>query len=204
MECSLCQVSAFIKKMSAAEYTINQTWNGLKPEDSAEIKISFSSTTIRGITNEEGLIINVNAPFYNDPRVPEDTPKGSMAKLWDYEVVEVFFLADDNKYLEIELAPKGQYLILKLDGCRNIVEEQLPLKTYLSSVEGDRWMGEAIIPFSYFPANVSRFNAYAIHRSDPNRVYMALFPTPPNLHSQPDFHRLDYFRSVDLFKELLP
>jgi hypothetical protein len=54
-----------------------------------------------------------------------------------------------------------------------------------------------LIPFEYFPKNVNALNAYAIHKSDPERVYMSLFPVPKGAFSNPDFHRLDYFQKAD-------
>ena len=49
--------------------------------------------------------------------------------LWDYEVVEAFFLCSkNNHYLEVEVGPHGQHLALLLNGRKNIVKECLPLK----------------------------------------------------------------------------
>ena len=57
-----------------------------------------------------------------------------------------------------------------------LFQDQLPLTTYKATIEGDRWMGEAIIPRAYFPPGVTKFNAYAIHGEDDNRIYEALYP----------------------------
>lgn len=87
-------------------FTISKTWDGQVPEDKSEINIRLSLT-------EGNMVIQVDAPFYNDP--PLLSPPGSTPNLWDYEVVEVFFLGEDEKYLEVELAPKGslnEFLII--------------------------------------------------------------------------------------------
>ena len=60
-----------------------------------------------------------------------------------------------------------------------------------------RWKGEAHIPLEYFPANVDKFNFYAIHGTDTDlkseRVYKS-FKAVPGEH--PDFHRLEYFEDI--------
>ena len=38
------------------------------------------------------------------------------------------------------------------------------------------WSGNAIIPLDYFPPDVNKINAYAIHGSGSNRQYEALYP----------------------------
>ena len=38
-------------------------------------------------------------------------------------------------------------------------------------------MGEAVIPREYFPPGVTKFNAYAIHGEDEDRIYEALYPS---------------------------
>lgn len=49
--------------------------------------------------------------------------------LWDFEVVEAFFLCSKTEqYLEIELGPHGHHLVLFLSGRKNIIEKCLPIK----------------------------------------------------------------------------
>ena len=52
--------------------------------------------------------------------------------------------------------------------------------------EAKHWSGSAKIPLSYFPHGVYKLNAYAIHGTDSNRVYEALYPAEKGQHSQPD------------------
>ena len=88
------------------------------------------------------ITITVDAPFYNDPR-PTDAnlshknssgdSKGSFMGLWDYEVVEAFFLSSETKqYLEVELGPHGHHLVLFLNGKKNIIKQCLPIKWEVS------------------------------------------------------------------------
>ena len=110
---------------------------------------------------------------------------------------------------EFEFRVKDQAITCKY-------RHSLPL-VYTASVDevGKRWEGRAIIPSSYFPPNVSLFNAYAIHGVgdarrkvdiveagiiDPNYRYEALYESSG---PAPDFHRLSKFQPID-FQYLLP
>ncbi|CAL8103335.1 unnamed protein product [Orchesella dallaii] len=185
---------------SILQYTISTTWDGERPVDNAEIQLTFQRPSS---SEGNGMVIEIDAPFYNDPIVPQNHAIGSTDKLWNYEVVEAFFLSEsEGKYVEIELAPKGHYLLLQLDTQQNVLNYSLPLENYKATstmTNGvGRWHGRAVIPLEYFPKNVNKFNAYAIHKSDPDRVYMSLFPAPKGHHSGPNFHRLNYFQDIDV------
>ncbi len=65
------------------------------------------------------------------------------------------------------------------------------------------WSGRAIVPEEYFPFKVIKWNAYAIHGSDKNRVYESLYPVCNSKFKEPDFHRLEPFNLID-FSTLLP
>ena len=67
---------------------------------------------------------------------------------------------------------------------------------YNSKIIDNKWSGTAVIPWGYFPVGANKFNAYAIHGCDRNRVYEAMFPVPQDQFEKPDFHRLEYFENV--------
>jgi len=190
---SLCEKS-YSSKMN---YTINKTWENrcITKNDDIHLNFNYVDNTE---TKAKDLEIKVLAPFYDDPHISDTTSKGSMDKLWEYEVVEVFLLGSDENYLEIEFGPKGQYLLLQLHGYRNVVKTPLYLDNYGANINGTMWSGNYIIPSKYIPPNLFKFNAYAIHGTDPVRQYLALFPTPFGKYENPDFHRLDYFQNFDL------
>ncbi|XP_063615158.1 uncharacterized protein LOC134788213, partial [Penaeus indicus] len=173
-------------------YHIKTEWNSIPvTHDPVEIKL-------QGF--EAGVEMNVTAPFFNDPK--PDGPSGQpFYGLWDYEVVEMFFLNDNDEYLEVELGPWGQHLLLLLKGARNAIKHSMPLD-YIAQVPtttDGKWTGSALIPPEYFPPNVTRINAYAIHGTDKDRIYESLFPAPENDldYPQPDFHRLELFKPID-------
>ncbi|XP_036439561.1 UPF0462 protein C4orf33 homolog [Colossoma macropomum] len=175
------------------EFSIQHVWNS-DPVDHQPVKIRFSP-------GDGGLRMEVCAPFFDDPPAPAGPPGQPFPGLWDYEVVESFFLnSSSEKYLEVEVCPHGQHLVLLLNGKHNAFMQQLPL-SFSAVVTGNRWKGEALIPWNYFPPGVDKMNSYAIHGSGSGRSYEALYPVPPEdlqPGQGPDFHRLQYFKPFSL------
>merc|ERR1719308_256423 len=169
-------------------YSISNTWDG-KPIDHGPAQLSFHGT-------DNVVEISITAPYFGDPAPPGGKPGEGYFKLWDYEVVEAFFLNDKEQYLELEFGPHGQHLALLLNGKRNAVKHSLAL-VYNATIntEGKTWRGEARIPHTYFPPKVTKFNAYAIHGVDDGRIYEALYEVSG---PQPDFHRLEKFQPLQL------
>ncbi|OXA60474.1 hypothetical protein Fcan01_04893 [Folsomia candida] len=185
-------------------YTITKTWNNQTSPENAMISLSFSLE--RDPEGHRSLKIHVQAPFFNDPVGPTNATDEPFYGLWDFEVVEAFFLGDNDEYLEIELAPSSHYVLLYLNGYRNDTEMYLPLRHFTAKIDNSTtppiWTGEAFIPANYFPCNVTKFNAYAIHKSDPNRRYMSLFPVAEETPN-PDFHYLPAFESAPFLSQIV-
>ena len=76
--------------------------------------------------------------------------------------------------------------MLLLNGVKKTIRHSLPLDFTVIQKTEEEWQGRAIIPADYLPPNVTRVNAYAIHGSDPNRTYEALYPVPKGEHPNPD------------------
>ncbi|XP_029950895.1 UPF0462 protein C4orf33 homolog [Salarias fasciatus] len=175
------------------EFSIQSTWDS-SPVDHDPIKITFSD-------GQTGLTMKVSGPFFNDPAAPPGPAGHAFPGLWDYEVVESFFLdSTTENYLEVEVCPHGQHLVLLLSGVRHAFMQLLPM-VFTSRIEGDKWTGEALIPWSYFPPNVNKMNSYAIHGSGERRTYEALYPIPKEEVAPgqaPNFHRLEYFQNFRL------
>ena len=99
---------------SMRSFKIERTWDD-KPIDHDPAEVTLMSA-------EDDLIIKVTAPFFDDPAPSNGTHGEAFFKLWDYEVVEAFFLNDNEQYLELEFGPHGQHLSLLLDGNRNAIK----------------------------------------------------------------------------------
>lgn len=187
-----------LDKNKEMEYVINRTWNNQSIGPNEWVSIRF-----QGCKEHDGVEITVRSQYYYDAK-PNATV-GSVYELWNYEVIEVFFAGKANRYLELEFGPHNQYLVLMLNGARNIIKHSIPLKYYKSTIDyvNNIWTGMAVIPNEYFPRSVNKFNCYSIHGQGDQRQYFSLFPTPLNAYDQPDFHRLQYFGDIN-FEQLQP
>ncbi|XP_062991287.1 UPF0462 protein C4orf33 homolog [Elgaria multicarinata webbii] len=175
------------------EFKIEHTWNSFP--------VTHDPVVIRLIPENGGILMEVSAPFFKDPPAPLGEPGKPFNGLWDYEVVEAFFLNDETQqYLEVELCPHGQHLVLLLSGRRKVCKQELPLMFEVSRTSA-KWNGRAHLPWSYFPPATDKFNAFAIHGSGVDRTYEALYPILQHeiqKEQKPDFHRLEYFKSLNL------
>jgi hypothetical protein len=173
-------------------FTIETLWNSTLIVDYRPVQLALSSTT-----DKNNLLIEIDATFFNDP-APSSASPGPFPELWNYEVVELFFLASStNHYIELEFSPRGHYLVLLLIEQRKVLKEMLPLPDYhVERPSSNRWIGRVHVPRAHFPARVDRFNAYAIHGQGNNRTYEALYPAPPG-SDKPDFHRLELFQPLN-------
>lgn len=131
------------------------------------------------------------------------------------KVVEVFFLNEEDEYLEMELAPNGQYLNILLSGSRNDLLRYLPLLGNQVEVNnpcedlsepGCVWTGRVTVPTSYLPKNITKFNAFAVHgEMEEGQLvthYEALFPVNEQDSglTEPNFHYLEAFQPIDFGK----
>lgn len=171
-------------------FSINSEWNGA-PINHAPIVFQISAQDSRNV------LVSVSGPFFNDPGPPPCAAGSACDGLWNYEVAEVFFLGKNEKYLEVELSPHGQHLLLLLNGVRKPFLDKVPIE-YTAKIDRTKntWNGTAIIPIDYLPPHVGRINAYAIHGSGVNRRYESLYPASADV-SDPDFHRLEFFKPFD-------
>jgi len=134
------------------------------------------------------LTVHTDAPFHGD-----EAPTSTM-RLWEHEVVELMLLGDGERYVEVELSPHGEHLVLLFAGARNVVHRDLALDYHAEiDARAARWHGRARIPLSWLPADTRRLNAYAMH-GDTMRRYLAWSATRGE---RPDFHRLSSFGSFD-------
>ena len=158
------------------EYSIEHTWDGLPLAAAKKVSIHLN-------IQPTFASIRCRAPYYNNS-APQG-PSGSLWKLWEHEVVEVFLVGENGTYTEIEFGPHGHYLILRLDGPRSIIDHGHTIE-YSARIEEDIWFGTAIISTALLPTNIERINCFAIHGEAEDRTYLCHSPLP---HSHPDFHQ---------------
>jgi len=166
------------------DLVIDKLWDGAPAAD-------VEPVTLRLALVDDALNVRVEAPFWGDP--PPGAPVGPTWQLWEHEVVELFLLGDDDRYVELELGPHGHHLALRLHGVRNVVARDLPLR-YRARILGDRWEGEAWLPCSELPEGPWRLNATAIHGVGESRRYLSWRPLPG---PRPDFHQPSAFAPLE-------
>lgn len=170
--------------MAGARFEIRGSWDGGPLEDGEHARIE--------LTLGERVTLDVHASFYDDPAPA--SAAGATDRLWDHEVVELFLLGQDERYLEIELGPHGHHLGLLLEGRRRIVERAIPID-FSSERSGSEWRGHAELDRCWLPVGLHAANAYAIHGIGAARRFLAMDPVPG---PKPDFHRLDRFSPLAL------
>lgn len=161
-------------------FSIQNQWNG-------ELGRSEAKVLVELVHHPLGLLMEIEAPFYNDPAPP--SPKGSFWTLWEYEVVEIFVVGSNGHYLEIECGPHGHYLCLELHDVRQVTRHGMRLD-YSAQIQKGRWQGQCVIPKELLPPPPHRVNLFAIHGIKENRNYSAwtaLGGETPNFHQPSQF-----------------
>lgn len=174
---------------------IRELWDGSPARAAEHVRVTLAEVP-------GGLGVHIDAPFHGDP--PPAGPVGPTWALWEHEVVELFVLGPDDRYTELEVGPHGHFLLLRLEGRRNIVEKLLPVDVTVTRT-GPRWHADVLLANAILPPRPWRINATAIHGAagigSAGRRYLSLFPLPG---TDPDFHRIELFREMDGIGQLLP
>jgi hypothetical protein len=167
-------------------FTINKTWNGEPAPEALHTEVWLTE-------RDRGLEIRVHAPVYPNQRLPEAPHDSRVNGLWEYDVVEVFLVGADGKYLEVELGPGGHWLVLGFDGVRQRSSDYADLKPdhrNSSAVEGT-WQSIITIPWELVPRPLARLNAFVIAGGE----HLAMSPVPG---AAPDFHQPAAFPEASL------
>ena len=190
--------------VSKQKFEVKTSWDGSQLPETDIVSVSFSCEHVDGKSEPE-MRIKLDAPFYDNPP-PKSTKDGSScACLWEFEVVEIFLKGRMDKYIEIELSPHDEYLILAMDGHRQCFHEALRPLSYKCGIVSHRWWAELVIPFSYLPppfvagsCSLFTFNVYALHNDrEGSRRCAALFPSSESFdYDSPDTHRLHLFEGL--------
>lgn len=166
---------------------VDRLWDGsVCPDDRLWAHVGI--TQIR-----DGIQISVEAPMIHEQRVP-DAPIGSRVEgLWEYDVVEVFFVGPGHQYLEIELGAGGHFLALAFDSIRHRshgYESFEPVVRFEKT--GERlWRSQIVIPWKMIPENLRALNAFAIMTGQ----FLAHSPVPG---TEPDYHQPDRYPAASL------
>jgi len=142
---------------------------------------------------EAGLEVRVHAPQLSNQRIPDAPHDTRVDGLWDYDVVELFFVGDDGTYTEVELGPGGNYLVLQFDGIRHRSNdwEGREFDHRNSTSTPGTWQSIIQLPWDTLPRHIVRANAFLVM----DGKYLAWNPIPGD---KPDFHQPDTFPDVSI------
>uniref|UniRef100_A0A3B3YVP7 Uncharacterized protein n=1 Tax=Poecilia mexicana TaxID=48701 RepID=A0A3B3YVP7_9TELE len=152
------------------EFAIQHTWDS-NPVDHEPIRLAYSDGRL-------GLKIEVSGPFFKGFHPPAEPGLPDLS-LRIYEGMKATqFGVTKNNYLEVVLCPR-LFFVLIIHGFLIIITPQqlLPIE-FTTTITGDTWQGQALIPWTYFPPNVNKMNCYASHGIRENRTHEALYPVP--------------------------
>ncbi|MAG30992.1 MAG: hypothetical protein CL908_08890 [Deltaproteobacteria bacterium] len=169
--------------MGRAAWTIRSEWDGTPAPAKEQVRLTLA-------WDDAAAELRVEAPFHDDPAPPGAA--GPHPGLWEFEVVELFLLGEEQRYLEIEIGPHGHHWVLELHGARRVVREGLPLRLEVER-QGEAWRARADFPATWLPPGLFAANAYAIHGHGSRRRYLAASPVPG---TRPDFHQLEHFPRI--------
>ncbi len=170
------------KQPDVLRLAIGRLWNGQRcPDDRIGAMVELQQT-------EQGVMVRAIARLPARPSAPS-LPVGARAdRLWEQDVVEMFFLDEDGQYLEVELGAAGHYLVLGFDAPRHLVADfaDAPFETTHEAFTDGQYTTTILIPYDMFPTSLKAMNAYAILSGQ----FFAYHPVPGET---PDFHQPDFF-----------
>jgi hypothetical protein len=175
------------KPPSSLYFNLDHFWDGTVCADErlqAEVWISQSTN---------GITIRCQAQILENQRTPVAPHDSRFDELWNYDVVEVFLVGKDGKYLEVELGAGGQWLVLGFDEVRHRANDYKtfdPVHRNSSSVPGC-WQSIITIPQEMIPEGLHALNAFAIFDGN----HLAVNPVPG---TTPDFHQPNTFPEVTI------
>jgi hypothetical protein len=173
------------KQKNSQVWSITRSWSG-------EPLAGYPGSSVRVVVTPEGIEVHFDGPLM--PGQPPPHKPGRLWGLWNYDVLECFIVGPGQTYIELEVGPHGHYLALKLDGPRQITDDNVPVEVEWTEVSNGRWSACMRVARRHLPQRPWRINAFAVHGREP-RQYLAATPVAGD---HPDFHRIHLFEQSEL------
>lgn len=170
------------KQPEVLRVAVGRLWNGQPcPVDRLGAFVELQQS-------EHGILVRATTRPFPVSKVPEAPVGSRVTGLWEYDVVEIFFVDEDGQYLEVELGVGGHYLVLGFDAPRHLVADfvDTTFETHHAVLADGRCVNDILIPRDLFPTNLKALNAYMIAGGQ----FLAYHPVPGD---QPDFHQPNFF-----------
>jgi len=166
---------------------VDHLWSAdVCPDDRLWAEVNLSQSI-------KGIHVQVRGPMLHEQRIPEAPIGERVDGLWNFDVIEVFFVGPGHQYLELELGAGGHWLLLGFDRIRHRSREYASLKPIVRyAKDSDKtWSSEITLPLNLIPENLRAMNAFAIMAGQ----FLSLAPLPGE---KPDFHQPDVYPSVSI------
>lgn len=169
------------------EFEVKNLHNGRECSDK-------SLQTVITVGREEGgLRVTAVAQNFSVKHVPAAPTGTRFDGLWEYDVSEIFFVGEGNKYIEIELGTAGHFLVLGFDGIRKRINDYYDIDFEHDFVIDENGISTStiLIPNNILPPTIKRINAFLIG----NQQFLAYSPLPGE---KPDFHQPSKFPEMSV------
>lgn len=165
---------------------ITRRWDGAPLRSGLRARVELSAAA-------DALHVRASLASPYPPRAP-DVPAGTRVDgLWTFDVVELFAVAADGRYLELELGGGGHWLALAFDTPRRRSAAQpsgeLPVELERSATE---WSCRCALPRRWLPEPLVGANAFASAGGE-LAAHRPVGPLPGDIA---DFHRPEAFPAL--------
>jgi hypothetical protein len=135
----------------------------------------------------EGLRVRGGLPDPAPGSAPPAPVGSRVANLWETDVVELFWVGPEGRYVELELGAHGHFLVLSFRAPRARVDEHESLRPELRHrLDARGWETSLCLPWSLLPQPLEALGAFALAHG----ACAAAHPVPG---STPDFHQPAHF-----------
>ena len=133
--------------------------------------------------DRDELCVRGGLPDPEPGPAPDAPPRSRVANLWEYDVVELFWVGPEGRYLEIELGAHGHFLVLSFSGPREREDDHEDFAPFVEHRRDDAgWVTGLRVPWALLPHPLEALGAFALARG----AYVSAYPLPGRT---PDFHQ---------------
>ncbi len=171
------------KAPDALRLEVKQCWDGAPASPAQRAWVEWSAS-------DGALHVAAGMPHQHPARIPDAPPGARVDGLWEFDVVECFFVGADGRYVELELGAGGHHLALAFASPRTPADDApTPALEIVWTRDAARWRSQCVLPRDWLPEPIVAANAFAIGGG----AFLAHHPTGG---PRPDFHRPHAYPAV--------
>lgn len=175
------------KEPDSLYFKIDKMWNG---DPCGDESLHAEAWVMK---KQTGLEVRVHAPLRDGQRVPDAPRDTRVDGLWEYDVIELFFVGEDGTYTEVEIGPGGHYLVLSFSDVRQRSNDYAgrEFNHRNASATPGTWQSVIQLPWDVLPGKIAKVNAFVISGGH----HLAWSAVPG---AEPDFHQPAAFPDVQV------